>query len=241
MLAALIHHNRRARSAVDVDTALRVDRHRQESPPLALDKPQCRTSQDQSWWRPTARSLTAVALVLASTPPALAAPNTLLGPPGQAQLAGVPAALVQRPDRHLVLQRRQRRLLVLEAGELIRSYQVAVGMPGWDTPVGRFEVLNMQVNPVWEHPAKGTRIGPGPANPLGSRWIGFQKDCAGRRGVSGDQVLDLQGCLMTGFHGTPHRWTVGRAVSHGCVRLHDESVQELFELVQVGTSVTVLP
>ncbi|MCP9884027.1 L,D-transpeptidase [Synechococcus sp. ATX 2A4] len=207
-----------------------LDQDRQKALPLPLVRGRCRVSQGQSWWRTNARSLTAAALVLAATPPALAAP-----------LAGVPAALVQRPDRHLVLQRRQRRLLVLEAGELIRTYPVAVGMPGWDTPVGRFEVLNMQVNPVWEHPAKGTRIGPGPANPLGSRWIGFQKDCSGRRGVSGDQVLDLQGCLMTGFHGTPHRWTVGRAVSHGCVRLHDESVQELYGLVQVGTSVTVLP
>ena len=43
------------------------------------------------------------------------------------------------------------------------------------------------------------------------------------------------------FHGTPHRWTVGRAVSHGCVRLFEENVQEVFELVQVGTPVTVLP
>jgi lipoprotein-anchoring transpeptidase ErfK/SrfK len=190
--------------------------------------------------------LLAVALLLPVMPllsPAVVAAPAASRAPSSSQrlLAGVPVALVQRHDRHLVLQRRQRRLLVLEAGEVIRTYSVAVGMPGWETPLGRFEVLNMQKNPVWEHPAKGTRIGPGPANPLGSRWIGFQKDCAGRRGYSGDQVLDLQGCLMTGFHGTPHRWTVGRAVSHGCVRLHDESVQELFELVEVGTSVTVLP
>ncbi|PZV22956.1 MAG: L,D-transpeptidase [Cyanobium sp.] len=211
-----------------------------------MDPDRRSASLPQSRWRPAAGLLLAAALLLPAislpTPAALAAPGaSSRASSSQSQLTGVPVALVQRPDRHLVLQRRQRRLLVLEAGELIRTYPVAVGMPGWETPLGRFEVLNMHKNPVWEHPAKGTRIGPGPANPLGSRWIGFQKDCAGRRGFSGDQVLDLQGCLMTGFHGTPHRWTVGRAVSHGCVRLHDESVQELFELVEVGTSVTVLP
>ena len=46
---------------------------------------------------------------------------------------------------------------------------------------------------------------------------------------------------MAGFHGTPYRWTVGRAVSHGCVRLYEENVQEVFDLVKVGTQVTVLP
>ncbi len=224
---------------------MRVDLYQQE-PRSPVHPARHPASLPRLRWRRAAGLLAAAALLSPAiwlpSPAALAAPAASSRPSSsQSLLAEVPVALVQRPDRHLVLQRRQRRLLVLEAGEVIRTYPVAVGMPGWETPLGRFEVLNMQKNPVWEHPAKGTRIGPGPANPLGSRWIGFQKDCAGRRGFSGDQVLDLQGCLMTGFHGTPHRWTVGRAVSHGCVRLHDESVQELFELVEVGTSVTVLP
>jgi lipoprotein-anchoring transpeptidase ErfK/SrfK len=46
---------------------------------------------------------------------------------------------------------------------------------------------------------------------------------------------------VAGFHGTPYRWTVGRAVSHGCVRLYEENVQEVFDFVKVGTQVTVLP
>jgi lipoprotein-anchoring transpeptidase ErfK/SrfK len=47
--------------------------------------------------------------------------------------------------------------------------------------------------------------------------------------------------VSSGFHGTPQRESVGRAVSHGCVRLFDEHVRELFELVELGTPVTVLP
>jgi lipoprotein-anchoring transpeptidase ErfK/SrfK len=53
--------------------------------------------------------------------------------------------------------------------------------------------------------------------------------------------LALPNCATIGFHGTPQRGSVGRAVSHGCVRLYDEDVRRLFEQVEVGTPVTVLP
>ncbi len=141
----------------------------------------------------------------------------------------------------LVLDRRRRLLTVVEKGLPLRRFPVAVGMPGWETPVGTFQVLEKTINPIWEHPEKGTHTPSGPANPLGSRWIGFYQDCQGRRGWDGEQMLDVKGCVVAGFHGTPHRWTVGQAVSHGCVRLYDEDVRELFDLVTVGTPVTVLP
>jgi lipoprotein-anchoring transpeptidase ErfK/SrfK len=141
----------------------------------------------------------------------------------------------------LVLDRRRRLLTVFENGRPLRRFAVAVGMPGWETPVGTFRVLEKTINPIWEHPEKGTLTPSGPANPLGSRWIGFHQDCQGRRGWDGEQMLDVKGCVVTGFHGTPNRWTVGRALSHGCVRLFDEDVRELFDLVTVGTPVTVLP
>ncbi len=143
--------------------------------------------------------------------------------------------------RRLVLDRRARRLLVLEGDRELRRYPVAVGRPGWETPVGQFEVIELVVDPVWEHPATGDRVPPGPANPLGSRWIGFHRDCRGRVGFNGRDHLVVQGCVSAGFHGTPQRDSVGHAVSHGCVRLFDEHVRELFDLVQMGTPVTVLP
>jgi lipoprotein-anchoring transpeptidase ErfK/SrfK len=181
-----------------------------------------------------------VLLLLAGALPLQAAPaeSRLPGESG-ASIALLPAA--EAPSRELVLDRRQRRLLVLENGQELRRFPVAVGMPGWETPVGRFEVIEMRRYPVWQHPANGRLIPPGPANPLGSRWIGFHRDCNGRRGFNGQENLVVEGCVTAGFHGTPNRASVGQAVSHGCVRLYDEHVQALYELVQVGTPVTVLP
>ena len=145
------------------------------------------------------------------------------------------------PSRQLVLNRRQRLLTVMEGEREVRRFRVGVGMHGWETPVGSFSVIEKTAYPIWEHPAKGVRIPPGPTNPLGSRWIGFHRDCNGRRGFNGQEHLEVKGCVTSGFHGTPNRNSVGGAVSHGCVRLFDEDVKELFELVQVGTPVTVLP
>ena len=173
----------------------------------------------------------AVPVVPATSPPPLAP-----APPAQA-----PDGLVAPPSTALVLDRSRRLLTVFENGRPLRRFPVAVGMPGWETPVGSFRVLEKTINPVWEHPQKGTHTPSGPANPLGSRWIGFHQDCQGRRGWDGEQMLDIKGCVVTGFHGTPYNWTVGQALSHGCVRLHDQDVREVFELVSLGTPVTVLP
>lgn len=156
-------------------------------------------------------------------------------------LGSVPTTLLQRPGLQLVLNRGQRQLMVLENGQLLRRYPAAVGTAGWETPAGTFAVLEKQADPVWEHPVTGRQVQPGSGNPLGSRWIAFHRDCQGRSGWDGERYLDVRGCTAAGFHGTPHRWTVGRAVSHGCVRLFEEHVQELFELVELGTPVTVLP
>lgn len=156
-------------------------------------------------------------------------------------MARVPQDLLVEPGLQLVLDRHHRQLLVLEDGVLKRRFPAAVGTVGWETPVGRHQVLEMVADPIWLHPASGRTVPPGPANPLGSRWIAFHRDCHGRRGWDGERQLEIAGCTVAGFHGTPHRWTVGRAVSHGCVRLFEEDVQELFNLVQVGTPVTVLP
>jgi L,D-transpeptidase ErfK/SrfK len=181
--------------------------------------------------------------------PAAAAPGVraTVAPPASpsAPPATAPSPAATGPatplDRALILDRQRRLLSLLENGRLVRRFPVAVGMPGWETPVGRFQVLNKTENPVWEHPEKGTHTPAGPANPLGSRWIGFHQDCLGRRGWDGEHMLDVKGCVVAGFHGTPHRWTVGQALSHGCVRLYEEHVRQVFDFVSIGTPVTVLP
>jgi len=157
----------------------------------------------------------------------------------QARLEAAPAE--PPADRLLILDRRRRVLQVFEQGRELRRYPVAVGMPGWETPVGRFKVIEKTANPVWEHPANGRRYPSGPDNPLGTRWIGFQRDCKGRSGFNGQEHLEVKGCVTAGFHGTPNRSSVGQAVSHGCVRLFDEHARELFDLVRLGTPVDVLP
>lgn len=144
-------------------------------------------------------------------------------------------------SRQLVLDRRHKVLRVIEGNRVVRRYPVAVGMPGWETPVGQFSVIEKRANPTWEHPASGHLLPPGPQNPLGSRWIGFHRDCRGRSGFNGQEHLVVKGCVEAGFHGTPNRASVGRAVSHGCVRLLDEHAKELFDLVSLGTPVIVLP
>lgn len=181
------------------------------------------------------------------SPGAAAAARATVAPPASpsAPPATAPSPAATGPaiplDRALILDRQRRLLSLLENGRLVRRFPVAVGMPGWETPVGRFQVLNKTENPVWEHPEKGTHTQAGPANPLGSRWIGFHQDCLGRRGWDGEHMLDVKGCVVAGFHGTPHRWTVGQALSHGCVRLYEEHVRQVFDFVSIGTPVTVLP
>jgi len=152
-----------------------------------------------------------------------------------------PGAVAPVPGRKLVLLRGKRQLLVLENDRELRRFPVAVGMPGWETPVGRFAVIEKRADPAWKHPGTGEVVPAGPANPLGSRWIGFLRDCNGRSGFNGQEHLKVEGCVTSGFHGTPKRGSVGRAVSHGCVRLFEENVKELYDLVQVGTVVTVVP
>ena len=153
----------------------------------------------------------------------------------------LPPALLHRQGRQLVLQRGKRRLLLLEDGLLLEQFPVAIGRPGWETPLGSFAVLEKIRNPTWQHPQRSLTIGPGPSNPLGSRWIGFWRDCNLRKTWEGVKPLALPNCATIGFHGTPQRGSVGRAVSHGCVRLYDEDVRRLFEQVEVGTPVTVVP
>ena len=107
--------------------------------------------------------------------------------------------------------------------QLISSYPVAVGQPGWETPTGTFKVIQKQRNPIWQQPITGDLIPTGPDNPLGDRWIGFWSD--GRHHI--------------GFHGTNKEKLVDKAISHGCLRMRNRDIQALYEQVSVGTRVIV--
>jgi len=116
---------------------------------------------------------------------------------------------------------------VFVRGSVVKTYQVAVGNPQYPTPRGQFSVQTKQVDPVWNVPdaewagdLAGQTIPAGdPRNPLKARWIGF----------SGS----------VGFHGTADAASLGRAASHGCVRMDPADVKDLFERLDVGTTVYV--
>lgn len=125
----------------------------------------------------------------------------------------------------LVLKLGERRVYVYQGDQAIVSYPVAIGTPDDPTPVGEFTVFQMVENPVWQSPWTGEVRRPGANSALGLRWIGFANVPGG----------------VVGFHGTPTVSSIGRAASHGCVRMHNEDVVALFEQVQVGTIVIVQP
>jgi lipoprotein-anchoring transpeptidase ErfK/SrfK len=128
-------------------------------------------------------------------------------------------------ETRLVLRLSARRVYVYRGDELQVSYPVAIGRPGWETPIGSFEVFQMVENPGWTNPFTREVVPPGPRNPLGERWIAFWTDDTN----------------YIGFHGTPNRDSVGRAASHGCIRMYNEDVRALYEMVEVGTPVVVEP
>ncbi|NJO79653.1 MAG: L,D-transpeptidase [Cyanobacteria bacterium RM1_2_2] len=125
----------------------------------------------------------------------------------------------------LVLKLQERRLYVYNGERIQASYPVAVGKSGWETPEGEFRVLEMVRQPGWTNPFTQEVMPPGPENPLGERWIAFWTD----------------GTNYVGFHGTPNRASVGQFASHGCVRMFNEHVRALYEVVQIGTQVVVEP
>lgn len=125
----------------------------------------------------------------------------------------------------LVIKLSERRVYLYQAAQVLNSYPIAIGKAGWETPTGNFEVLQKLQDPAWEHPWTGEVIPPGPNNPLGDRWIGFWTN----------------GTNYIGFHGTTAEELVGQAVSHGCIRMLNKDVRDLFEKVAIGTPVIVQP
>jgi len=104
--------------------------------------------------------------------------------------------------------------------KLIREFPVAIGKPATPTPLGDYSIILKEVNPTWYIPEQpGNFIPPGPNNPLGYRWIGIWKDY--------------------GIHGTNAPSSISNAVSNGCIRMYEEDVEELFELVGYGTPVKI--
>lgn len=128
------------------------------------------------------------------------------------------SAANDEPVRKIVVSLPDRKLALIEDGEIIKVYPVAVGANESPTPDGEFKIVNRLTSPTYYHPGKV--IGPGADNPLGTRWMG----------------LSMKGL---GIHGTNVPSSIGKAASHGCVRMAKKDLEELFELVQVGDVVVI--
>lgn len=127
---------------------------------------------------------------------------------------GAEAGLVRR----IVVNIPALQLELFENEQLVKSYSIAVGKPSTPTPTGTFRVVTQVKNPTWYGPEGPVK--PGPANPIGTRWIGLDKK-------------------TYGIHGTNAPKSIGRAASHGCIRMRNEDVEELFELVSAGDEVSI--
>ncbi|HYF77542.1 MAG TPA: L,D-transpeptidase family protein [Symbiobacteriaceae bacterium] len=104
-------------------------------------------------------------------------------------------------------------------GTLNRSFPVGIGRVGDQTPTGAYKIQNKAINPWWLPPWGGDIVPPGPANPLGTRWMAFN--------------------YSYGIHGNNAPTSIGGVVSAGCIRMHNADVEWLYNQVQVGTPVNV--
>src|SRR3954452_15274904 len=125
----------------------------------------------------------------------------------------------KRPARRIVVSIPDRKLAVLENDRVLKVYPTAVGAPVSPSPEGAFTIVNHIENPTWY--TKGRIVPPGKANPLGPRWMG----------------LSLKGY---GIHGTNVPSSIGGNASHGCIRMRNRDVEQLFTMVAVGDVVELV-
>jgi lipoprotein-anchoring transpeptidase ErfK/SrfK len=135
-------------------------------------------------------------------------------------MAATTELLAEDPtSRRLVVNIAARKIVLVEDGKVVKMYPVAVGKQSTPSPSGNFHIASHVANPTYSH--DGMVVKPGPSNPVGTRWIGL-----GFKGY--------------GIHGTNHPDSIGHAASHGCIRLRNQDVEELFELVRVGDQVELI-
>jgi L,D-transpeptidase ErfK/SrfK len=124
----------------------------------------------------------------------------------------------------ILLKVSENRLYLFYGSYLVKSYPVATGMRGWPTPRGTFTIIRKDVNPTWYPPSWADvekPVPPGLSNPLGTRRL-------------------LLSDPSYGIHGTNKISSIGRYITHGCIRLYPWDIVDLFDRVTVGTIVDIV-
>jgi lipoprotein-anchoring transpeptidase ErfK/SrfK len=127
---------------------------------------------------------------------------------------------------YVVVNRPAFRLTVYEHLKPKKTFTVAVGRAGLETPAGLYHVEDKQVNPSWHVPNSawagdlaGKVIPPGPQDPIKARWLGIYNGA--------------------GIHGTDELGSLGTAASHGCIRMAIPDVIQVYDWVPLGAPVFI--
>jgi L,D-transpeptidase ErfK/SrfK len=158
--------------------------------------------------------------------------DPFIPPPGRRIVLPTEWILPDAPIRNgIVVNIAEMRLFVFshDRPEIVTTFPIGIGDQGKETPVGTFTVIEKIRNPAWyvpesirkEQPDLPAVVPPGPDNPMGSHALRLSKRT----------VL---------IHGTNRPWGIGARVSHGCIRLYQEDIAQLFGMIRRGTPVVIV-
>jgi L,D-transpeptidase ErfK/SrfK len=162
--------------------------------------------------------------------------------PGEGREVLIPSSYIlpEAPREGIVVSLAEHRLYYFprpKAGEAatVITYPISVGRMDWTTPLGLTRIVDKRIKPIWyppesvrkEHAEDGQplpkAVPPGPDNPLG--------EYAMRLGIPGGAYL---------IHGTNKPAGVGMQVTHGCIRMYPEDIEQFFKMIPVNTPVRIV-
>lgn len=130
--------------------------------------------------------------------------------------------------RTIVVRVDENVLYLYDGFRVMKTWSVATAKPGWTTPTGVWTIWDKRVNPTWYNPALDSWGANLPAVVPG-----------GPNGVMGTRAIYIDAPGLIRIHGTPAPESIGRYASHGCIRMRNEEIEELYELIPVGAHVII--